>query len=84
MIAFVAFVVFVFLFCYGCARQYRVRQSQRNLAKAAELLLWREVLEIAKRNRRSTRPQLTRTKKPLGGFRFLLQPHRRCLMFDTL
>lgn len=56
MIAFVAFVVFVFLFCYGCARQYRVRQSQRNLAKAAELLLWRKVLEIAKETAVRPRP----------------------------
>jgi hypothetical protein len=47
MIAFVVFVVFVFLFCYGCARQYRVRQSQRELARAAELLLWHKVLEVA-------------------------------------
>ena len=60
MIAFVAFVVFVFLFCYRCARQYRVRQSQRNLAKVAELLLWREVLEIAKRNRRLTSAPIAR------------------------
>ena len=47
MIAFVVFVVFVFLFCYGCARQYRVRESQRELARAAELLLWHKVLEVA-------------------------------------
>jgi len=37
MIAFVVFIVFVFLFCYGCERQYRVRQSQQHLARAAEL-----------------------------------------------
>ncbi|MGC1350673.1 MAG: hypothetical protein WA858_12955 [Xanthobacteraceae bacterium] len=48
--AFVVFVGFVFLFCYGCARQYRVRQSQRHLAQAAELLLWRRVFEVASKS----------------------------------
>jgi len=44
MTAFVVFVVSVFLFCYGCARQYRVRQSQRHIARAVELLLWQMVV----------------------------------------
>ena len=43
-VAFVVFVVSVFLFCYGCARQYRVRQSQRHIARAVELLLWQMVV----------------------------------------
>lgn len=45
--AFVLFVGFVVLFCYGCERQYRMRQSQRQIAQLAELLLLRRALEIS-------------------------------------
>ncbi len=45
--AFVLFVGFVVLFCYGCERQCRIRQSQRQIAQLAELLLLRRVLEIS-------------------------------------
>ena len=45
--AFVLFVGLVALFCYGCERQYRIRQSQRQIAQLAELLLLRRALEIS-------------------------------------
>ena len=45
--AFVLFVGFVVLFCYGRKRQYRIRQSQRQIAQLAELLLLRRALEIS-------------------------------------
>jgi hypothetical protein len=45
--AFVLFVGFVALFYYGCERQYRIRQSQRQIAQLAELLLLRRALEIS-------------------------------------
>jgi hypothetical protein len=44
---FVLFVGFVVLFCYGCERQYRIRQSQRQIAQLAELLLLRRAPEIS-------------------------------------
>lgn len=45
--AFVLFVGFVVSFCYGCERQYRIRQSQRQIAQLAELLLLGRALEIS-------------------------------------
>lgn len=47
MVAILVIFGFVFLFAYGCVKQARAVRGQRQLATAAELLLWRRVLEIA-------------------------------------
>lgn len=45
--AFVLLFAFVFVFCYGCVKQQRIRTAQRHTGQIAELLLLRRALEIA-------------------------------------